>query len=106
MEDEKIYQKYLRKLGIEKPTSLEEIEDVFFAARKDFFDYKISLDQFSSICEKLHISMRNNMDLLTDHLESVLNSGMELSWYVRQRPEEDARQLNYFLQYIHDYKRK
>lgn len=44
MEDRKIYQKYLRKLGIEKPTSFEEIEDVFFAARKDFFDYKISLD--------------------------------------------------------------
>ena len=56
MEDEKIYQKYLRKLGIEKPTSLDEIEDVFFVARKDFFDYKISLDQFSSICEKLLIS--------------------------------------------------
>jgi len=106
VEYKKIYRKYLQELGIKQPKSFEEIEKIFLMARKDFFDYKISVDQFSSICDELHISMRNKIDLLTTHLESVLISGAELSWYIRQRPEEDARQLNYFLQYIHDYKKK
>ncbi len=106
MEYQEIYKKYLKKLNIEKPEKFEEFEKTFFLARKDFYDYKISLDQFSSICEALHIAARDDINILTSHLESALNSGMELSWYVRQRPEENAKQLNYFLQYIHDYKKE
>ncbi len=106
MEFEKIYQKYIAKLGIKTPQTFKEVEAVFLLARKDFLNYKISVDQFSAICDELHISMRNKIDLLTTHLESVLISGAELSWYIRQRPKEDAMQLNYFLQYIHDYKKK
>jgi hypothetical protein len=107
MEFEDIYKKYLKELKIlENPKTERQIESVFLLARNDFFNYQISLDQFSSICEKLHIEARGDINIMTSHLETVLNAGMELSWYVRQRPDENARQLNYFLQAIHDYKGK
>lgn len=106
MEHKDIYKKYLKKLRLVKPETHKEIESVFLLARKEFFDYKISLDQFSSICEILHIAARHDISILTSHLETALESGMELSWYVRQRPDGDSKQLLYFLQYIHDYKKE
>lgn len=106
MEFEEIYKKYLKKINIEKPVKLEDFEKVFLLARKDFFDYKISVDQFSAICEALFVPAGQDSDYLTSHLATALESAMELSWYVRQRPKDDAQQLNYFLQYIHDYKKE
>ncbi len=106
MEHKKIFQDYLKKLKIENPKTLSELEEIFFIARKEFYDYKISVDQFSSVCEDIWIIMQKSRDLMTSHLETAVSSGAELSWYIRQRPEEDARQLNYFLQYINDYKKE
>lgn len=106
MEHKEIYKKYLKKLKIKHPKTLQEMESVFFVARKDFFDYKISTDQFSSICEELLIITHKNVDLATSNLSTAIEAGAELSWYIRQRPRDDEKQLLYFLQYIHDYKRE
>lgn len=105
MDHKESYKKYLKELKIDTPKTLHELESVFLLARKEFFAYKVLLDQFSSICEVIWIIMQKDTDLTTSHLETVVSSGAELSWYVRQRPKDDARQLNYFLQYIHDYKK-
>ena len=106
MDFEEILEAYLKKLSIQKPVTFEEFEAIFLISRKDFFEYQISLDQFSSICEYLHIAMGKNIKLLTSHLETVLGLGMELSWYVRQRPKNNKDYLLDFLQGIHDYKQE
>lgn len=106
MEYEEIYKSYLKKLKIEVPEKMEEMEAVFLLARKDYLDYQISVDQLSTICETLHNFARKDISILTSNFESVLVAGMELSWYIRNTNDADHKQLLYFLESIHKYKKK
>lgn len=106
MEYKSQYEKLLKSMGIEFPHKLEELESVFLEARRQFVDYKLSIDQFSGICEELLAIAHKDKDLMITHLATVLLAGAELAWYIRQRPNDESKQLYYFLQSLHDYKKE
>lgn len=79
---------YLRKEDLTSVTesSEKDLKRLVFAFIKDFLEYQLSFDDFSSLCEQILIELRNRPDRKDSDLFSMCNYGAELNWYIRNEP--------------------
>ena len=101
------YEGYLKVLGIwnGKKMNEKQIETVFLLAREDFINYRLSLDELSSICQELSRFVEKDINIMTGNLATVLDLGLELSWYVRQKNKKTLEKFSDFLFAILKYKK-
>lgn len=94
------YKSYLKKLGVEKPSDLkaDQKELLLLMAIDDFYNWSISLDELSSICNELQKEpFGEAQDLL-----NTLISGSEISWSIRNSSSENNDDLKSFVNYFND----
>lgn len=93
---------YLRAHGLsdlEKNTTVGQLEPVFLKFVEDYLEYRLTFDDFSTLCEQLLMVLRNKGNAFESELFSVSHYGAELSWYVRNDPLRAGE----FLEIIIDY---
>jgi len=96
---------YLEKEGISSldlNVTEEQLEKLFFVFTKDFLEYQIFFDEYSTLCEKLMIVLRDIPKSNYSCLYSICVYGAELNWYIRNEPSRAAE----FLQTILDFYKK
>jgi hypothetical protein len=95
-----LFEKYLREAGVASLDSVNSItiDQVLLRAFADYKKEVLSLDLFSSICEKL-LGRMVQLKEETSELGMILDYGEELSWYIRN----DTAKTKQFLDEIERY---
>lgn len=94
--------KYLEKEGISSldiTTSEASLKRLLADFIKDFLDYQLFFDDFSSLCEKLLVVLQNQKNGADSNLFMICHYGAELSWYIRNEPERAATFLRTILDF-------
>lgn len=94
--------KYLEKEGISSldiTTSEDSLKRLLADFIKDFLDYQLFFDDFSSLCEKLLVVLQNKKNGADSNLFMICHYGAELSWYIRNEPERAASFLRTILDF-------
>ena len=95
---------YLRKEGLTSVTesSEKDLKRLVFAFIKDFLEYQLSFDDFSSLCEQILIELQDRSDRRDSDLFSICNYGAELNWYIRNEPVRAADFLETILEWYRE----
>lgn len=98
------FEEYKNRLGIKEEvvgTDVDQLKKLFALVVRDFKKGKVSVDELSSISEKLFNLLIKNKKLRKDEdFFFALEVGAELSFYVRH-PE--SKNLNRFLKEVLDF---
>jgi len=102
----KRFNRYLEEFSVLSPKELgiSQIEQLFFLAREDFGTGKLTLDDFSGICNVLWSIIEYTQNAATP-LGRTLYSGAEITYYVRQASDkEHARIVSSLIKDVLSYK--
>lgn len=94
--------KYLEKVGIsnlDANTPEQTLKWLLAVFVKDFLDYQLFFDDFSSLCEKLLVVLQNKKNESDSDLFMICHYGAELSWYIRNEPERAANFMQTILNF-------
>lgn len=94
--------KYLANEGItslDLNVSEKQLEKLFLVFTKDFLEYQIFFDDYSTLCEKLLVALRDTKNRINSDLYTIFHYGAELSWYIRNEPVRGAHFLEILLNY-------
>jgi hypothetical protein len=79
---------YLSREGLTsiEAASEKQLEDLLSAYIKDFLNYQLFFDDFSSLCEQNLSVLQNRTGENDTDLFWICHYGAELSWYIRNEP--------------------
>lgn len=80
-------------------TTDRKIENLLLVFVEDFLSYKLFLDDFSSLCEKMLGVLQNKKKDVDSDLFMICHYGAELSWYIRNEPSKAASFMESILKY-------
>ena len=103
-----IYEDYKKKFNIanESGMGVDDFDKLFVQAGKDYLSKKISMDDFSGICDHLFILDKKYDKEIHKHnsdLDSAIEAGMELSYYASKKDENIKLWYSRFLSTVTSY---